>query len=194
MSTIAPTGEFARTVFVIMPFGDGTESDVHTARFETLIKPAVKEADVDLVCVRADDIERTGSVTDRVIEYLTKSKVVIADLFGLNPNVLYELGVRHAVCRGTVLLAPAPDEAHKKLPFDLRNFDVILYRPFMGLERGPVKRLVRRIKDCVTGDPQDSPIGPGMSILDHDVRELDEHIGAIAHGIGQHLSSNVRWA
>jgi hypothetical protein len=58
-----------------------------------------------------------------VLAELERAQVVIADLTGLNPNVLYELGIAHARCESVVLLAPR----NERLPFDLASLRCHFY-------------------------------------------------------------------
>jgi hypothetical protein len=111
--------------FVISPIGqEGTAS---FAKFkdvlEYLIKPAVKDCGYDIQVIRADDISRSGSFIRDILESLYASFVVIADLSEQNPNVFYELGVRHALRPRTILIAQAVDE----IPSDLREYRTIVY-------------------------------------------------------------------
>ena len=48
-----------------------------------------------------------------------------AVITGLNPNVLYELGLLHALSKPTVILADK--ETAKGLPFDLRPISIVIY-------------------------------------------------------------------
>lgn len=156
---------FDSTVFVIMPFGTGLESQRHKARYESLIRPAVKKAAEaarkQLTCIRADQIEASGLITERVMRYLSQSKIVIADLHGLNPNVMYELGVRHAVRYGTILMAPDPEsDGGRTIPFNLLTHDVVLYQDRMGQEESPLAKLAARIETCLneSNPTPDSPV------------------------------------
>ena len=96
-----------RVCFVISPIGDpGT--DKH-AKFkdvlEYVIKSAVNTSGYTMQVLRADDIDRAGSFIKDILENLYSSFVVIADLTGQNPNVFYELGVRHCLSSRTILIA-----------------------------------------------------------------------------------------
>jgi hypothetical protein len=110
---------------VISPIGKpGTEN--HTKFKEVLdyiIKAAVKASGYGLQVLRADDIDRAGSFIKDILESLYGSYVVVADLTEQNPNVFYELGVRHALSPRTILIAQSIDD----IPSDLREYRTIVY-------------------------------------------------------------------
>jgi len=113
--------------FVIMPFGnpkvDPTRAQKLDAIYSQWIKPTVESisltglANDTIACHRADKEERPGEIISHIIENLTTSDIVIADLSGRNPNVFYELGVRQAVRSNTILILEDLDD----IPFDLRG-------------------------------------------------------------------------
>jgi tetratricopeptide (TPR) repeat protein len=76
--------------------------------------------------VRADYEDSGGFVHRPMYERLLVAEYVVADLTFNNPNVAYELGVRHGASRGATLLLCA--EGHvPQLPFDLKPLRVIPY-------------------------------------------------------------------
>lgn len=93
--------------FVAMPFGrkpgpDGTEVDFNLI-YEKLIAPAIEAA--GLTAFRADKEQSAGSILADMFQELLIADLVVADLSIPNPNVWYEVGVRHALrARGVVLL------------------------------------------------------------------------------------------
>jgi hypothetical protein len=119
--------------FVIMPFGDPKKDEKLAKKYEVIyshwIKPTIESIQVNdkekvlIECHRADKEVRPGDIITHVIENLVTSEIVIADMTGQNPNVFYELGVRHAVSDNTILIAENLDD----IPFDLRNMRRILY-------------------------------------------------------------------
>jgi len=66
---------------------------------------------------------RRGNIVAAIIEALRDAYVVIADLTDQNPNVFYELGVRHTLTNRTILLA----QDQKFIPFDLRPYAYHVY-------------------------------------------------------------------
>ncbi|WP_147376168.1 hypothetical protein [Micromonospora radicis] len=111
-----------RECFVIAPIGpDG--SDIRKRSDQILkhvIRPVVEER--GYVAVRGDEIERAGLITSQVLDRIIQNDLVIADLTDQNPNVFYELAVRHALRKPFVqLLAKG-----QQLPFDVQGMRVIL--------------------------------------------------------------------
>lgn len=103
--------------FIVMPFGlkpglDGTPIDFD-AIYESLLKGAVSAAGLDPH--RADADRHGGSIHADMFQDLLLAEFVVADLTIDNPNVWYELGVRHALRAGGTLLVAS----RTKLPFDI---------------------------------------------------------------------------
>lgn len=103
--------------FVIMPFKDPFNL------YEEVVKPSVRKA--GLKPIRGDEISKPGAIIHQVWDAINDAQVCIADLTGLNENVMYELGLAHAVGKPVVQLAQSSDE----IPFDLRALRTIIYHP-----------------------------------------------------------------
>jgi hypothetical protein len=116
-----PTGNFDKICFYITPIGEENSEERRHSDFlmEYIIKPAVKE--FELTVVRADQMGKPGMIGKQVIEHILKSRLVIADLSFHNPNVFYELSLRHATRLPTVQVKRTVD----KLPFDLNQYRTI---------------------------------------------------------------------
>ena len=104
--------------FVVMPFGqkkgpDGLEIDCD-AIYTELLAPAISAA--GLAPHRADADRRGGSIHLDMFQDLLLSEFVVADLTLDNPNVWYELGVRHGLRAGGSVLVYA---LRDRLPFDI---------------------------------------------------------------------------
>src|SRR5438045_8179389 len=108
----------ARRAFVIMPFGekkapDGTAIDFDGV-YRDLFAPAIAAA--GLMPHRADADRRGGSIHLDMFQDLLLAEFVVADLTLDNPNVWYEIGVRHALRAGGAVLTYA---LRDRLPFDI---------------------------------------------------------------------------
>lgn len=116
--------------FVIGPIGDKDAEDGSSSRvayeegvqvFEDVIAPACTA--FGLEAVRADMIARSGEIPEQIFRQLRDSPVVIADLTGANPNVMYELGLRHTTGRVTIQIGEKG-----RLPFDVAAIRTIMFK------------------------------------------------------------------
>ncbi len=101
--------------FVIAPIGEA-ESDTRKRSDQVLrhiIRPAMKECGYK--AVRADEIDKPGIITSQVIQHVVSDPLVIADLSETNPNVFYELAVRHAIKKPLVQII----QKGERIPFDV---------------------------------------------------------------------------
>jgi hypothetical protein len=102
--------------FTIMPFGGWLDD-----YYAEIYVPAIKAAGLEPH--RADDLFRPSTIVNDIWDYTKKSRVLLADLTGKNPNVFYELGLAHALAKPAILLAESMDD----IPFDLRSLRIIVY-------------------------------------------------------------------
>lgn len=109
------------TCFVITPIGPD-DSDTRRRADDVLdfiIEPAAES--LGFRVERADHIAEPGRITRQIVERLISATVVIADLAGTNPNVFYELGIRHALQKWTIHLF----EDVSEIPFDIHDYRAI---------------------------------------------------------------------
>ena len=164
------------TCFLISPIGkEGTE--IHTQfkdAYEYVIKPAIKNTGYDLEIVRADEIDRSGSFIKDILCSLLDSFIVIADLTNQNPNVFYELGVRHALSPRTIMIAQTIDD----VPSDRREYRTIVYdNSAKGLQvfSGRLKKYIEEI--FTESTRPDNPVLDRLgSIMDERTSSLQEEI------------------
>ena len=112
-----------KSCFVIMPIGTkGTPDHQHFHGVFNQLAPVVRAYDYDVE--RADEITQPGAITKDIVTRLGTADLVVADLTDLNPNVLYELGVRHALRgKGTIIIRDT--NRTPKIPFNLKDYRVI---------------------------------------------------------------------
>lgn len=118
------------TCFVIGPIGDRDADPGSIARktfedaiqvLEEVIEPAC--AAYSFAVVRSDRMGRPGEITEQVCRHLRDAYLVVADLSGANPNVMYELGLRHTTGKLTIQIGE-----REKLPFDINMIRTILFK------------------------------------------------------------------
>ncbi len=119
-----------KTCFVIMAIGDQdfdgkkiTYSDLRR-HYDDLIREALLKASPNLDIVRADDISAPGTITTDIVTRIMRSDYVVADVTYPNPNVFYELGLRHASRPGTIIIK---DSSGPRTPFDISHLRHIAY-------------------------------------------------------------------
>lgn len=174
---------FRPLVFVAMPFGrkqdlSGTIEIDFDDIYTQCIVPAADEADVDII--RADEERMGGFIHAPMYERLLLAEIVIADLTLANPNVFYELGIRHAARpRATIMIF---NEGGAALPFDVRPLRAIPYRlgedgRLSDTEMQKLKEiLTRKLNEAREDEVTDSPLFqlipnfPGIR-LPHEVTE-----------------------
>lgn len=116
-----------QTCFIDMPFGKkadlkaGVTIDFDQV-YEQAICPAVEAAGLE--CVRGDREETGGLIHTAMFARLLMAEFVIADMTSANPNVFYELGVRHAARPYTTISIFATLGAP---PFDVNGVRAIPY-------------------------------------------------------------------
>ncbi|HVT61495.1 MAG TPA: TRAFs-binding domain-containing protein [Thermoanaerobaculia bacterium] len=103
----------AEHAFVAMPFGCKEGVDFNKV-YSDLIKPALESAGFEVF--RADEELRAGNIRTDMFQELLLADLVVAELSIDNPNVWYELGVRHALRKRGVIQIQAKRDY---LPFDV---------------------------------------------------------------------------
>src|SRR3954451_24061943 len=134
--------------FVLMPFGSkpdpGGGPDIDFDRiYAAAIKPGIDKA--GMRPVRADEEQLGGIIHKAMFERLLVCEYAVADLTTSNPNVMYELGVRHAARPRTTLTVYA--EA-SPLPFDVQLLRTQPYR--LGDQNQFADPAAAHLRDAVT--------------------------------------------
>lgn len=114
-----------KTCFYIGPIGD-EKSEMREWSdniLDYIVAPTVIDLGYDEP-VRADKIPHGSSITFEIMRRLVQDDLVIADLTGGNPNVFYELAIRHVIKKPVVHLI----RFGEKIPFDVKDIMVISVR------------------------------------------------------------------
>ena len=160
--------DYARTCFVIMPFGTkeiaddkGVKRAVNfDAIYDSIFEPAINVVPLPeggrLQARRTDRDFFTSDISQDMFEYLEYSRIALTDLSGLNPNVMYELGARHrARPAGTVIFR----QLGVKLPFDITQIKAFPYE-YESEDNATESRtfITRVLKEVVDQNRPDSPV------------------------------------
>jgi hypothetical protein len=119
-------------VFIVMKFGD----PLMDSAYEGVYKPVCES--FGLKCIRIDEVQNSGKITDQILQTIAESKYVIADLTGNRPNCYYECGFAHALGKELVLCAKNSAKVH----FDLAGYRFIKWATEADLR----KQILARIK------------------------------------------------
>lgn len=114
--------------FVCMPLDqEGSETRQRTDDvIEYIIKQAVEQHGYEVVAPHR--IATPGIISRQVIEHIARAELVIADLTDHNPNVFYELALRHAVRKPLIQII----EKGQKIPFDVAQQRTVEYGTDVG--------------------------------------------------------------
>lgn len=108
-------------IFVVMPFEPAWSSNVMSAIDRACEHLA--QAFPGLRWQRADNITEPGRITDQIIAAIQRANLLIADITGSNPNVLFELGYADALERRIIVL----NQDVAATPFDIKDWRQIIY-------------------------------------------------------------------
>lgn len=149
--------------FFISPIGE-EGSEVRKQADESLefvIEPACKTKGYEVI--RADKISDNGLITQSIIENILQADLAIVDLTGRNPNVFYELAIRHS--HGLPAIQITRDDV-SSIPFDVHNVRTMQY----DLSASGAKKASQEIEKVIdyieSGNRTQNPVTAVSSILE----------------------------
>ncbi|ELA6650000.1 hypothetical protein RQV66_004737 [Vibrio alginolyticus] len=140
--------------FIVTPIG-GEHSDIRRAAdglIDSVLEPICNELGLEMFV--AHRIDTPGSITTQVLEHVLSDDLVIANLTTLNPNVMYELAVRHAANLPVICLA----QNGTVLPFDISDERTIFYENDMAGVNKLKPLLIKMVSDALTENNHDNPV------------------------------------
>ncbi|MHA3226086.1 hypothetical protein ACV7JQ_09110 [Globicatella sulfidifaciens] len=173
--------------FFITPIGStkSNEREKMNALKDEILNPILSEFNLKLSV--ANTIDEAGSITDQIFQKIVNSRLVIVDLTGLNPNVMYELAVRHSFGLPCVMIC----DIDTKLPFDiLADRTIFFSNTIQG--SGELKKELRSKIESALNSKVDNPVIRAVNkatILEHSnednmnnliVNMLDQVLGVVS--------------
>lgn len=170
--------------FIICPLGSA-KSEIRKRSDKILkhvFKPILEKNEFN--AIRADQIPKVGLITTQIINLIIESPLVIADLTDTNPNVFYELAIRHAIRKPYIQVI----KKGQKIPFDLSGIRTIEIdiTDLDNVENAKLE-IENQILEFNNGYTPDSPISVASS-----ARVLQED-SDIAEEIAQRISYIRQW-
>jgi O-acetyl-ADP-ribose deacetylase (regulator of RNase III) len=147
-----------KTCFVIMPFGEKEDIDGKIVDFDMIYNHFIKNTveSLGITCIRCDKIAEAGWIHSKMFEHIYGSDVAVVDITSLNPNVFYELGVRHALVESVTVLIRRKGTT---IPFNIQGFQVIDYDPEnMASVEEARKKITDFIRNGLKLKKKDSPV------------------------------------
>lgn len=111
-----------RLVFILTPFHDNYSEDYK------VIREACTQSGFN--AYRGDENYIKGDIFPEMLKLIVKANLIIANVNGRNPNVLYELGIAQALDKPVILISSEPD----KLPIDIKSKRFLVYRNYTELQ------------------------------------------------------------
>jgi hypothetical protein len=121
-----PPGEVdvdPRLIFVLMPFRQRAHWSDDVYMMIKAVCESLSGTYPNLKCSRADDITELGAVNRQIVDRISSARVIIADITGNNPNVMYELGIADGISKPVILMNQIPNKA----PFDIAHLRQMSY-------------------------------------------------------------------
>jgi len=112
----------SRLIFILTPFNDKFFEDYRVIR-DVCTSMGYK-------CIRGDENYFKGDIFPEMLRLIVKANLIIANINGRNPNVLYELGISQALDKPVILISREPE----KLPFDIKSKRFLIYSDYKELQ------------------------------------------------------------
>jgi hypothetical protein len=121
-----------KSVFVLTPFHEKNMKEYNVI--------ASTCQNIGLQCSRGDEEYVKGDLLPHILKKIAKSRFVIANINGRNPNVFYELGLAHAMDKPVIIVSNIVEE----IPFDIKSKNIILYKNEIEL-RNELNRTITKL-------------------------------------------------
>ena len=136
---------------------------------EYIVSPVCQ--DFGYSVVRADKMANSGLITKAIIEQIISADLVIADLTGNNPNVFYELAIRHSYRKPAIQIIKGDIE----IPFDVSNMRTISYDTTLSGANLAKKEIEAMLKAIEGGEIVHNPVSEVSTLLNLSENSTEEN-------------------
>lgn len=145
--------EEKKTCFVIMPISDvdGYDKGHFTRVYDYLIKPACELA--GFTPMRADEPAKANFIIVEILKQILACDISICDMSSRNPNVFYELGLRQAFNKKTVLIK----DYKTPMPFDISGIRTLQYNENLRIDevQKVIPEIAKYLKETYEADAKE---------------------------------------
>lgn len=146
-----------KSCFIITPIGgnnstirESTEGLLQNAIFPVLENLGFNPNNIKV----AHRISESGSINRQIVTRIIEDDLNIVNLTGLNPNVMYELAIRHSVGKPVIIIA----EEGTVLPFDIYDQRTIFYKDNMLGAVQLRENLIEVVSEVFQSSEIDNPV------------------------------------
>jgi hypothetical protein len=149
--------------FVMMPFGGDFEE-----YYKQIYHPTIEEC--NLLPRRADSIYRPSPILHDIWSFINESTLIIADITGRNPNVMYELGLAHAIAKPVIIITNNIDD----VPFDLKALRILIYNTNRPTWSTDLKQSIKNSITEILESPSDAILPTFLNVIPSKKEEVSE--------------------
>lgn len=173
-----------KIVFLITPIGPHDSPDRN--RVDQWMKLVYKKVfpSSEYKIVRSDQISIPGNITEQIIVNILDADIAIIDFTGLNPNVMYEAAIRHAIRKPYLQIAPNG----QGLPFDVQVLRTIQYD---STDLQYTKTLVKKLKEAKKDIEEEGFKVPKIIPYKFDWDQVLSNPKAFAEALGDVLAQRI---
>ncbi|MCY6354357.1 hypothetical protein [Clostridium sp. ZS2-4] len=147
-----------------------------------IIRPVTEQLNYE--AIRADEQMNPNRISKSIIQSIIESDLVIADLTGHNPNVFYELAIRHTIGKPVIQII----KKGETIPFDINHIRTITYDFELDSVDEAKKYLKEYIENIENAEVSDNPVTDilkldNISLLNTEDISVDSAINELASEI-----------
>jgi O-acetyl-ADP-ribose deacetylase (regulator of RNase III) len=154
-----------KNCFVIMPFGIKDDHEGNKVNFDKIYTNIIKEPIIEMGidCLRCDEISKAGMIHKDMFNHIYSADIAIVDISVLNPNVFYEVGMRHSLKKSITILLK---RKNTRIPFNINGMRLIEYDENDALSITNTKIAIKKFVDSGIRERQtDSPVHDAIANL-----------------------------